>query len=95
MAYFIFMKVTKKKTDAVNQDSAELLKLIGKKLMKRRKELGYKNGDDFAYDSGINRSQYGKYEAGSQDMRLSTLAKTVNSLGLTIEEFFSEGSNSK
>ena len=95
MAYFIFMKWTKMKTESVNQDSAELLKVIGRKLIKKRKELGYKNGDDFAYDSGINRSQYGKYEAGSQDMRLSTLVKTVNSLGFTIEEFFSEDHLSK
>jgi predicted transcriptional regulator len=69
--------------------SAEQLRKIGVKLMKRRKELGYKNSDDFAYDSGLNRSQYGKYEAGSQDMRMSTLIRTITLLGLTLEEFFS------
>jgi transcriptional regulator with XRE-family HTH domain len=88
------MKGPKKKTNAVHQDPRNLLKKVGTKLKQRRKELGYENGDDFAYDSGINRSQYGKYEAGSQDMRFSTLIRTVNSLGLTIEEFFSKGLDS-
>ncbi len=91
MAYFIFMKGTKKKTESVSQDPDQLLKVIGRKLTKRRKVLGYKNSDDFAYDTGINRSQYGKYETGRKDMRLSTLVKMVNSMGLTIEEFFGGG----
>ncbi len=87
------MKGSKKRTGSQRQDPKSLLKNIGAKLKKRRKELGYKNGDDFAYAVEINRSQYGKYEAGSQDIRLSTLLKIVNSLDLTIEEFFSEDSN--
>jgi transcriptional regulator with XRE-family HTH domain len=81
-----------KKVNAVTQDPDELLKKIGTKLARKRKEIGYTNGDDFAYDNkGINRSQYGKYEAGSEDMRISSLLKTVNALGMTIEEFFGEG----
>jgi transcriptional regulator with XRE-family HTH domain len=78
----------RKKIGISRQDSDELLKSIGLKLKKRRKELGYGNSDDFAYDAEINRSQYGKYEAGSSDIRFSTLVRIVNSLGLTIEEFF-------
>jgi transcriptional regulator with XRE-family HTH domain len=68
-----------------------VLKKIGAKLKKLRKEKGYKNSDDFAYDNEINRSQYGKYEAGAQDMRMSSLLKTINRMGLTLEEFFKEG----
>jgi transcriptional regulator with XRE-family HTH domain len=79
-----------KKANSVNQNPKVVLKSIGSKMVKIRKELGYSNGDDFAYDKGINRSQYGKYEAGSQDMRLSTLVGVVNKLGLTLEEFFSQ-----
>ena len=82
------MKV--KKANSVNQNPREVLKKVGSKMARVRKENGFTNGDDFAYDKGINRSQYGKYEAGSQDMRLSTLIKTINKLGLTIEEFFSK-----
>ena len=79
------------KSDKVVVNTADALKKIGKKLKKFRKQKGYKNSDDFAYDHEINRSQYGKYEAGAQDMRISSLLKTINSLGLTIEEFFKDG----
>lgn len=83
------MKATNKQ-GTVAQNPKSTLKKIGTRLKKRRKELGYKNGDDFAYDHEINRSQYGKYEAGAKNMRFLTLVKTVNALGLTIEEFFRE-----
>ncbi|SRR5258706_6481224 len=79
------------KANTVNQKPNELLKKIGIKLARRRKELGYKNCDAFAYDKDLNRSQYGKYEAGSQNLRFSSLVKTVNALGLTIEDFFGDG----
>jgi helix-turn-helix protein len=81
--------------NTVNQKPNELLKKIGIKLARRRKELGYKNSDTFAYDKDLNRSQYGKYEAGSQNLRFSSLVKIINALGLTIEEFFGEGLDSR
>lgn len=84
------MKSTKRKA-AIDQDPVEFLKKMGAKMKRLRKEMGYENSDDFAYDNGINRSQYGKYEAGSQDMRISSLMKAVNGLGMTMEEFFADG----
>lgn len=81
---------SKKSNNPPAENIVELQKKIGQKLKKTRKDLGYANADDFAYDKGINRSQYGKYEAGSQDMRLSSLVKIVNSMGLTFEQFFSQ-----
>jgi hypothetical protein len=84
------MKGTKKKL-TVAQSPEETLKKIGSKLVKLRKDSGYKNSDDFAYDHEINRSQYGKYEAGAMDMRVSSLLKTVNAHGLTLEQFFKDG----
>jgi transcriptional regulator with XRE-family HTH domain len=85
------MKASKKKASAINQDTDEVLKKIGAKMKRLRKEMGYENSDDFSYDKGINRSQYGKYEAGSQDMRVSSLIKAINSLGVTVEDFFADG----
>jgi hypothetical protein len=84
------MKEPTGKTRVVQHPKATLRK-IGIKLKKLRKAAGYKNGDDFAYDHDINRSQYGKYEVGVKDMRISSLLKTVNALGFTIEEFFKDG----
>ena len=88
------MKGPKKQAKVV-QNPKETLRKIGLKLKDVRKERGYDNSDDFAYDNEINRSQYGKYEAGAQDMRISSLLKTINLLGLTIEEFFGEGLDKK
>ena len=88
------MKAARKHVKVV-QNPKVTLKKIGTKLKKLRKENGYLNSDDFAYDNEINRSQYGKYEAGAQDMRISSLLKAVNSLGLTIEEFFRDGLEEK
>ncbi len=66
------------------------LKKIGERLRKIRKEKGYSSPDKFAYEHGINRSQYGKYEAGSEDLRLSSLIKVLHKLGITLSEFFKD-----
>ncbi len=84
-----------KKHNSPSQNPKEILKKIGAKLVRLRKERGYTNSDGFSYDQAINRSQYGKYEAGSKDMRLSTLIKVINAMGLTIEDFFGEGLDQK
>ena len=63
---------------------------IGKRLKKLRKSAGYTSSEKFAYEKDINRSQYGKYEAG-MDMRMSTFLKLIDLLGVSPSEFFSEG----
>ncbi len=80
-----------KTPDDIREDAEMLLKKMGAKMSRLRKERGYTNHESFAYESGINRSQYGKYEAGSVDLRFSTLVKTINLLGLTLEDFFKKG----
>jgi hypothetical protein len=84
------MKDNPRKT-GIRENPKATLRKIGLKLKKLRKAAGYHNSDDFSYDHDINRSQYGKYEAGAKDMRISSLLKTVNSLGITLEEFFKDG----
>lgn len=61
---------------------------ISKKLQFYRIEKGYSNYEHFAYDIGISRSQYGRYEKGA-NMKLNTLLKILNFLNVSIEEFFS------
>jgi transcriptional regulator with XRE-family HTH domain len=87
------MKV--KKPNVVSQNPKDVLRKVGAKLVRLRKERGYTNSDDFAYDNGINRSQYGKYETGIPDIRLSTLIRITNAMGLTVEEFFGSGLDQK
>jgi transcriptional regulator with XRE-family HTH domain len=81
-----------KDTDPANRESdpKEELKKIGERLREIRKQKGYSNPDKFAYEHGINRSQYGKYEAGSEDLRMTSLIKVLNKLGMSLEEFFKD-----
>jgi len=66
-----------------------LLKTIGERLKHFRKLEGYSNHEDFAFDKGINRSQYGKYENGKSDLQISTLVKIINCFSnMTLEVFF-------
>ena len=46
----------------------------------------------FAYDIEISRAGMSKYEAGTfDDIRLRTLLKIIDGLGISPKEFFSEG----
>lgn len=66
------------------------LKQLGERIKSLRLQKGYNNYENFAYDHGIPRAQYGRYEQG-QDLRYSSLLKLVNAFDMTLEEFFSEG----
>ena len=66
------------------------LQNLGKRIKKLRKQKGYSNYEIFAFDNNIPRSQYGRYEKG-EDLRFSSLLKVIKALGITFEEFFSDG----
>ena len=67
----------------------DLLREIGNRLTELRKLEGYSNHEDFAFDKGINRSQYGKYEKGKSDLQISTLIRIIhNYKDMTIAKFF-------
>lgn len=66
------------------------LENLGKRLKALRKKAGYKNYEYFAFENGLARAQYGRYENGS-DIRFSTLMRVIEALGVTPAEFFSEG----
>ncbi len=71
-------------------DSEKELRKIGARLRGLRKAIGYSNPDKFAYDHELNRSQYGKYEAGSTNITIGSLVNILNIFGVTLEEFFGE-----
>ncbi len=64
------------------------------KLARRIKSLriskGYTNYETFAYEKGISRSQYGRYENG-EDLRFSSLMRVIEAFDMTPSEFFGEG----
>ncbi|MES2554992.1 MAG: helix-turn-helix transcriptional regulator [Bacteroidota bacterium] len=68
----------------------EILNQLGERLRYFRKLRGYTNYEHLAYDLGISRSQYGKYENGG-NIKFSTLAKILDHLNISLKEFFNEG----
>lgn len=70
--------------------SEKELKKIGLRLKNLRKSNGYTSPDKFAYDNNLNRSQYGKYEAGSTNITIGTLINILNCFRISLIEFFNE-----
>ena len=63
---------------------------LAKRIKALRINRGYRNYETFAYENNISRSQYGKYEKGT-DLRFTSLLRVLNALDITLEEFFKEG----
>ena len=68
------------------------LQNLANRLKEIRKEKGYPNYEQFAFDNELPRAQYGRYEKG-QDLRFSSLLKVLKALDISVEEFFKEGFN--
>ncbi|WP_316828760.1 helix-turn-helix transcriptional regulator [Pedobacter miscanthi] len=66
------------------------IKKIGLRLRAIRKGLGFGNSDLFAHYYELDRAQYGKYESGSQDLRITSLIKILDKIGYKLSEFFNE-----
>ena len=81
--------IKKKKTKTEKDKTAEKqqLKKIGNRLKHFRKKAGYTNYEYFAYENGISRPQYGKYEAGA-NIQINTLIKILKAMDVSLEEFF-------
>lgn len=65
---------------------AQLLNMA-ERLRKLRIKKGYSSYETFAFDHGLNRANYGRYEKGA-NLRLATLIKILEVHGLTLEEFY-------
>jgi len=71
-------------------DTEIALKLMGERIKQLRIKKGYTSYEYFAYDHNISRAQFGRYEKG-HDLLFSTLVKVINSLEVSLADFFSEG----
>lgn len=70
----------------------EFLIKLSKKVKALRKKNGFTSAELFAYDIEISRVGMSKYETGNfDDIRMRTLLKIIDGLGMTPKEFFSEG----
>lgn len=69
------------------EEGSKDLKKVGERLKHYRRKAGYTSSEYFAYENGISRPQYGKYEAGA-NIQLNTLIKILKAMGVSLEEFF-------
>lgn len=79
-------KKHRKKID--NPRHFKLLKAIGYAFSKLRKGAGYSSSEKFANVKTLNRGMYGKYEAGSVDMKVTTLLDLAIAHGLSEKDVF-------
>ncbi len=80
-----------KRKKEFTEKEQKLLLAIGNKLVSLRKKAGYTNYENFAFENSINRSQYGKYEAGTVDIQITTLHKIIDKhKGITLKKFFED-----
>ena len=68
----------------------DMLGKMGSRLKELRKAQGYTNYEQFAFDHGLPRAHYGRYEKG-QDLRFSSLVKVLAALKISLSDFFAEG----
>lgn len=80
-------KIAKKIVTKPQKVESNDLKKVGERLKYFRKKSGYTSSEYFAYEHGISRPQYGKYEAGA-NIQLNTLMKILRAMGVSLEEFF-------
>ncbi|MAD97948.1 MAG: transcriptional regulator [Flavobacteriaceae bacterium] len=69
--------------------STEINKLANR-IKSLRIQKGYSSYETFAFENGIHRAQYGRYEIGT-DMQYTSLLKVAKAFDMSLEEFFSEG----
>jgi len=68
----------------------EALKRLGNRLRTLRKAKGFTTAEGAADKFGFQRSQYTRYEAGS-NLTYLTLVELLQKMNIPISEFFSEG----
>lgn len=78
---------TNKKSNGLLKENQIQLEKIGNRIKQLRLKAGYTSAEKFAYEHGIDRTQYARYERG-EDMRITSLLKVVAAHGMTLQEFF-------
>lgn len=72
------------------EDELAQLKKLAKRIKTLRISKGYTNYEHLANESGLSRTQYGKYEVGD-NLKFLTLLKVLQALDISLADFFSEG----
>ena len=75
------------KKEKFTETDKEIMEKIGKRMKELRIKANYKSSELFAYEQGISRAQYGRYESGT-NITVVSLTKILTALNVTFEEFF-------
>jgi transcriptional regulator with XRE-family HTH domain len=81
-------QLSKGKRKSLSPKLSKVLKKIGEAFRTLRKSHGYNTSVTFAISKNLTESQYGKYEAGSENMTIGSLLNTAELFGLTEEDVF-------
>ncbi|PWV56346.1 helix-turn-helix domain-containing protein [Chitinophaga sp. S165] len=85
-------KEERKKATLGHFDHDDFMEKLSKRIKTLRKQNGFNSYELFAYDIEISRAGMSKYEAGAfDDIRMRTLLKIIDGLGISPKEFFSDG----
>ena len=85
-------KPERKKAKLGHFDHDVFLAKLSKRIKVLRKKNGFRSSEHFAYDIEISRVGMSRYETGNfDDIRVRTLLKIIDGLGITPKEFFAEG----
>jgi transcriptional regulator with XRE-family HTH domain len=79
-------KKINKSPESLNENQLNYKK-IGDRIKQLRLKAGYSSAEKFAYEFEISRTQYARYELGT-DMRISSLLKIASAYDMTLHEFF-------
>ncbi len=72
-----------------NKDIANTLLSIGKKLKQLRKEAGFTNYENFAFEYDFNRVSYGRIESGA-NITLKSLLRVLTIHKISLKDFFKD-----
>lgn len=69
------------------QDPVQTRKRLGERIRHLRGRKGWSQ-EDFAHHAGLGRSFAGAIERGEKDIRIRTLCKIANILGINLSQLF-------
>lgn len=78
-----------KRKTPLDPDVERDLEDFGSHLRTLRKAKGYTSYENFAFEHGLPRAQYGLYEKGTVDMRYSVLFRLARAHELTMGQLLS------
>ncbi len=85
-------KPTRRKATLGHFNHDDFFRKLTTRIKTQRKKKGFNSAELFAYDIEISRVGMSQYESGNyDDIRMSTLLKIIDGLGMTPKEFFAEG----